>query len=190
MENDTHNIETCNGDGTCLKQSSIKNPQYSRIKHDHVICNHNCVAILCHNYIVCKSNGPQKLFNRIGKDTCFTCNLTFNKLTIIQENRQCPVCLKTKQGVIQKCGHFICADCLHKIYFVQDDEPEFPESMLEFEEEYFNNVNDKKWSKYPEIMKYEYNYEVWESAMSSKQVIRCPECGANNTPIWKSKTII
>ena len=64
---------TCKGNGECLQQNEYTHEYY---KKNNTICEHNCVALHCPNYIVCGSMVPKNILD-IQNDLCYYCNDMF-----------------------------------------------------------------------------------------------------------------
>jgi len=171
----------CHGDGVCLKYVSDDIPHYTGIQYYN--CKFKCQPKKCHNFIICGEMLPEHLFFNVDNSLlCPLCECNYGKLTNVNEKQECFVCFEESIGVLQQCGHFICATC-----FVKINEgglvPKFPESMKQYENEFFDTPCGDlylRWHTYPEINLYIQKYDKWSKRQSEKHNKLCPFCRGNN----------
>jgi hypothetical protein len=146
----------CSGDGYCLRQGD--RPDIYEIN----ICTHNCTAIDCPNFKVCKNISPKWIFN-INNGTCLNCRLCFNGKLTFYNSIECPVCLEDKPGVKQvNCDHVACIDCFKRCnYGDRIPQPKFPYSK-EVEDEYEENHDSPRWANDSLIKKYNEEFRIYE----------------------------
>jgi hypothetical protein len=121
-----------------------------------------CVTRKCPNYDICKNEITELSF-RDCCDDC-TCNGVYEKTELKDE---CPICFENNfLYKLKECNHFLCGDCIHKLYFpdygkLEDypERPSFPYNHCEtcgdncncgnFDEDgnhnYFEHEDDPKW---------------------------------------------
>ena len=177
-------MKYCLGNGECLMQVDNlnqyeKNPDYS--------CDHGCKPIQCDNNMFCDVILPPWFLGLKRPDVCLCmgCESMFHKKLTIVENRECPICMETKTGVVlPNCSHSICVDCFKRcMYGEKIPQPPFPYPM-DVEDEYFDNGgrdNPDFLAKYPLLKKWERRLDTWETNQSIKyhqeESLRlCPYC--------------
>jgi hypothetical protein len=151
-------MNICHGDGICLTQDDTLN---NYIKNKDYICEYNCSAVKCDNFLVCGEVLPKHLIDHNDFCVSFQCKLSFGKL-VFTDNIDCPICFEVKMGVKQiNCDHKICIDCFKRchygIHYIP--QPVFPYSR-EIEDEWFNG--DPRWVNDALIKKYEKECELYE----------------------------
>lgn len=146
-------------------------------------------CIKCKNYIICESVLPNWWYDCKGHYLCMNCDCMFGNWCggkgelKIHNDIECPICLEINECIEQsKCEHKLCIECFKRCYYgdeMLDKKPIFPYPKLE--DEYYNDVNDKKWKKYPLIKKYNKEYDLWldmkaEKYKSEKNLRNCSIC--------------
>lgn len=182
----------CKGDGCCLTQTDDCNT-YG--KDSTVTCEYNCTPKLCGNYLVCGTIAPQWYLGIRSRNRCLSCDYMFRKQLVIVENVECPLCLETKQGVLQlNCTHSTCVDCFKRCMYGEASEecPSFPYPN-DIEEKYNKELHDTadldntdefdaKWKReYPLVAQWEVDCEQWhddkDQKYASERNLRvCPIC--------------
>ena len=177
-------MKYCNGSGDCLIQVDNpnqyeKNPEYS--------CDHGCKPIPCDNNVFCDVILPTWFLGlkRSGVCLCMSCESMFHKKLIIVEDRECPICMETKTGVVlPNCSHSICVDCFKRcMYGEKIPQPQFPysdEVLTEWEELGIQD-DSKFFIKYPLAKIWDSEMKKWETNQSikyhqEKSLRLCPYC--------------
>lgn len=150
-------------------------------------------GIKCKNYQICNSILSKDWFLYKGNYLCANCHINFgtwgNGVEVhhgkgdlpLHNNKECPVCLETKQGVeMPRCNHTTCIDCLKDMYRFFD-EPDFPYS-IEIQDEYEEDPENPVWELYyPLIKDYQEKIdhidEIAEQPMKD-YLSKCPVCRA------------
>lgn len=74
-------------------------------------CSYNCELVECHNYRICKQKLPQILLD-CHNNMCIDCAINIGKITFLNKNDTCPICLNDKEVIQISCGkHTFCFDC-------------------------------------------------------------------------------
>jgi hypothetical protein len=177
---------TCKGNGECLQQNEYTHEYY---KTNNTICEHNCIALHCPNYIVCGSMAPKYILD-MQNDLCYYCNDMFvtekggnGKLRAI-DNVDCPICWDKTRCVTQpRCDHYTCVDCFRRCYYGEDDsenEPEFPYSEI-YKYAYYNDYNNPLWKEDESVKKWLIDWNNWNDVRIAKResegyLQMCPVC--------------
>ena len=129
----------------------------------------------CKNHKVCNGLLPDKWLEVRGRYLCFPCEKTFGKLNDnpgrgilkFSDNILCLQCNNKADGVTYPrcephCEHYLCLQCFdnnwysyHKIH-----EPDFPYNK-EIRDEYYDEIDDKKWDNYALIAPYHKQIKLW-----------------------------
>jgi hypothetical protein len=74
-------------------------------------CGANCQLVECHNFRLCGRKEPELVINAHG-GMCSECAVMIGKITFLDKNDDCPICLENKEVVQISCGkHAVCLDC-------------------------------------------------------------------------------
>jgi hypothetical protein len=150
-------------------------------------------GIKCKNYELCECVLPKWWFECKGNYLCTNCHMMFGTwgsgenshtgkgILEISNNIYCPICLKTKRGILYpRCNHKACIECFKRcMYGDNSGEPVFPYPDIEYE--YYEDIENIKWkNKYPLIETYNINHNEWEDKNyeNNKHLRLCPLCRA------------
>ncbi len=84
---------------------------YCRIRE----CHENCEPMKCHNFRLCSQTAPaQQIYAHGGM--CSECAIMIGKITFLNKNDDCPICLENKEVIQISCGkHTVCLDCWKQV---------------------------------------------------------------------------
>jgi hypothetical protein len=152
-------------------------------------------GIKCKNHIVCRSVLPLWWFECKGCYLCTECDMLFGTWTSGDEEHtgkgilttkdelECSICLEVKKCISQpRCEHFVCIDCFRRCYYGNNSTegmPVFP--YPDMKDEYYDDMNNKKWENFPLIESYSEELNKWQDEKDTEDareenLSKCPLC--------------